>query len=88
MLTEMCGCVCALCGCVDGEITMECTVIGARCSNRTIYLIMYKVIRRKQQQNVFFQAQNGRIQCFFLSSCILSVQRYSTRAEVSHYLRA
>lgn len=66
MLTEMYGCVCALCGCVDGEITMECTVIGARCSNRTIYLIMYKVIRRKQQQNVFFKHKMAESSVFFV----------------------
>lgn len=58
--------MCVRCVCMCGEITMECTVIGARCSNRTIYLIMYKVIRRKQQQNVFLKHKMAESSVFFM----------------------
>lgn len=47
----------SMCACVrvHVEITVEFTVIGALLySNRTIYLMMFKVIRRKRQNKMYF----------------------------------
>lgn len=61
------------------DVTVAYTVIGARCTNHTIYLIMLKVVRRKQQ-NVFVRRKMAE------SSLIESIQTvWHTRAEVSHY---